>query len=180
VQCHEFLLISFSGREGSHHNFTGWIHSPIPSAVQLLLGVVGLLNGNKLKLQLILPEQKRIEVMKFFHDMPTAGHLGIEKTLEKVKESFYWPGMKDYIHDYCRQCYRCFSRMPKRQKNKAPLGSYLVGEPMEIIAIDILGPLPLTKSGNRFILVITDTFTKWTEAWHVMEEFHDFYPFLLW
>jgi hypothetical protein len=36
--------------------------------------------------------------------MPTAGHLGVEKTLEKVKESFYWPGMKDYIQDYCRQC----------------------------------------------------------------------------
>jgi hypothetical protein len=66
-------------------------------------------NGNKLKLQLILPEQKRIEVMTFFHDMPTAGHLGVEKTLEKVKESFYWPGMKDYIQDYCRQCDRCFA-----------------------------------------------------------------------
>ena len=78
--------------------------------------------------------------MKLFHDMPTAGHLGVEKTLEKVKESFYWPGMKDYIHDYCRQCDRCFSRKPKRQKNQAPLGSYLVGEPMERIAIDILGP----------------------------------------
>jgi hypothetical protein len=37
------ILISFSGHEGSHHNFTGRIHSPIPSAVQLLLGVVGLL-----------------------------------------------------------------------------------------------------------------------------------------
>lgn len=94
----------------------------------------------------------------------TDGHLGVEKTLEKIKESFYWPAMKDYIQDYCRQCDRCFSRKPNRQKNKAPLGSYLVGDPMERIAIDILGPLPLTKSGNRFILVITDTFTKWTEA----------------
>jgi len=72
--------------------------------------------------------------------------------------------MKDYIQDYCRQCDRCFARKPKRQKNKAPLGSYLVGEPMQRIAIDILGPLPLTKSGNRFILVITDMFTEWTEA----------------
>jgi hypothetical protein len=57
-----------------------------------------------------------------------------------------------------------FSRKPKRQKNKAPSGSFLTGEPMERIAIDILGPLPLTKRGNHFILVITDTLTKWTEA----------------
>jgi hypothetical protein len=71
--------------------------------------------------------------------------------LEKVKESFYWPGMKDYIQDYCRQCDRCFARKPKRQKNKAPLGSYLVGEPMERIAIDILGPLPSTKSANKVL-----------------------------
>jgi hypothetical protein len=54
---------------------------------------------NKLKLQLILPEQKRIEVMKFFHDMPTAGHLGDEKTLEKVKESFYNKVLYKYFSD---------------------------------------------------------------------------------
>lgn len=120
--------------------------------------------GQKPLYQLIIPDSKKEEIMKFYHDVPTAAHLGVEKTVQKVKESFYWPGMKDFIQNYCRQCDLCFARKPKSRKEKAPLGSYLVGEPMERIAIDILGPLPITKNRNRFILVITDMFTKWTEA----------------
>jgi cleavage and polyadenylation specificity factor subunit 1 len=40
----------------------------------------------------------------------------------------------------------------------------MVGEPFERIEIDIFGPLPLTKSGNKYILTMCDCFTKWTEA----------------
>ena len=31
-------------------------------------------------------------------------------------------------------------------------------------AMDIMGPLPPTRQGNRYILVIMDYFTKWPEA----------------
>ena len=116
------------------------------------------------KLQLILPKDKRNEVFKYCHDIPTAGHLGVEKTVAKVKEIFYWPSMKEHIENYCRECDQCFARKPKREHIRAPLVTYQAGEPMERIAMDILGPLPLTKQQNRYILVIMDTFTKWTEA----------------
>lgn len=36
---------------------------------------------------------------------------------------------------------------------------------MERLAMDILGPLPLTPRGNKFVLVVTDYFTKWTESY---------------
>ena len=35
---------------------------------------------------------------------------------------------------------------------------------MERVAMDILGPLPTAKQGNKYMLVIMDLFTKWTEA----------------
>ena len=52
----------------------------------------------------------------------------------------------------------------KKETNRAPLGTYISGEPMERVAVDICGPLLLTKQGNTYILVISDLFTKWTEA----------------
>ena len=37
-------------------------------------------------------------------------------------------------------------------------------EPLEFVAIDILGPLPKTAHGNRFLLVISDRFSKLTRT----------------
>ena len=39
------------------------------------------------------------------------------------------------------------------------------GNPMERVGIDILGPLPTTDRGNRFVLLAVDYFTRWPEAW---------------
>ena len=35
---------------------------------------------------------------------------------------------------------------------------------MELWAMDILGPLPMTARGNQYILVMSNHFTKWVEA----------------
>ena len=53
------------------------------------------------------------------------------------------------------------------KKRRALLKQYVVGPPMERIAIDILGPLPETSRTNKLILVVSDYFTKWTESYPI-------------
>ena len=43
------------------------------------------------------------------------------------------------------------------------------GSPLEMIAIDIVGPLPRTENGNEYIMVVTNYFTKWAEAYAVTD-----------
>ena len=45
------------------------------------------------------------------------------------------------------------------------MAQYNTGSPMERIAIDVLGPLPITETGNKYILIVADYFTKWVEAY---------------
>ncbi|CAG2239793.1 unnamed protein product [Mytilus edulis] len=121
------------------------------------------------KLQLLVPKSHQKTVFKYFHDVPSAGHLGPDKMLSRIQQLFYWPAMKSSITRYCKECDQCAARKSLK-RNKAPLGQYLVVEPMERVAIDILGPLPLTKRQNRYVLVLCDCFSKWTEAYAIPDQ----------
>ena len=47
---------------------------------------------------------------------------------------------------------------------------YVVGAPMERVGVDVLGPFPITESGNRYVLVAMDYFTKWPEVYVVPDQ----------
>ena len=65
------------------------------------------------------------------------------------------------------QCDLCASRKPSKNQKRASLKQYQVGEPLERIAIDILGPLPLSNNHNKYIMIVVDYFTKWAEAYAI-------------
>jgi hypothetical protein len=120
--------------------------------------------GRLVKYQLVTPRAFREEIMKALHDSVTGGHLGMFKTSEKLRERFYWPGWQTDVELWCRQCAGCAARKPPAAKPRAPMVIRASGYPLQRIAIDLLGPLPRTESGNKYIIVIADYFTKWTEA----------------
>ena len=62
------------------------------------------------------------------------------------------------LHDLCSE---------ERPTPHAPLQIMNVGSPMERVAIDITGPLPVSASGNRYILVAMDYFSKWPETYAI-------------
>ena len=126
------------------------------------------LETNEVRWQAIVPLSYRRLVLKFSHDIKTAGHLGIAKTYSKISQGYYWPGLRNDVKAYVNGCEFCARRKDPLKTKKAPMELVRSGFPMERIAIDILGELPVTEEGNRYILVIGDYFTKWTEC-HAMQ-----------
>ena len=115
--------------------------------------------------QLVLPESLKAEVLNSLHSGVAGGHLGEEKTLDRVRERFYWPGHTEDVHKWCRQCLQCAERKTPAPKNKAKLTSIHPGYPLQLVAMDILGPLPESPHKNSYVLVVSDYFTRWTEAY---------------
>jgi transposase InsO family protein len=116
------------------------------------------------RLQAVIPREGRRTVLEQYHDAKTAGHLGVRKTLSKVRQHYYWPGLKRDVRMYIAGCEHCAKRKKPTQKKRAPMQVVESGIPMERLATDILGELPETEDGNRYILVVGDYHTKWTEA----------------
>ena len=115
--------------------------------------------------QLVLPKACHPTVLRVGHDIPQAGHLGVEKTKARILKNYYWPGVFKDIAEYCRTCPECQKSGKRRSKDKAPFISVpTVDVPFRKVAIDIIGPLPRTKRGNHNALVSCDYATRYPEA----------------
>ena len=108
--------------------------------------------------------------MEDLHGGKVGGHLGQTKTLAKVRQRFYWYGMSADVRSYVRQCNVCASKKSPAKVRRGLLQQYPVGSPMQRVALDILGPLPETNQGNKYVLVVEDYFTKWVEAYAIPDE----------
>ncbi|GFV98854.1 transposon Tf2-6 polyprotein [Trichonephila clavipes] len=117
-----------------------------------------------LELRVYVPRSLHETIMKEFHDLPLAGHLGKRKTYLKMRDTCYFPYMRKYIFEYVSTCDRC---QKFNYKNALPAGrliSIVSNYPNEIVTLDLSGPYPASRPERyRFVLVITDHFTKWIE-----------------
>ena len=126
-------------------------------------------NGKQVEYKVVLPKKFRKIVLTELHESKTAGHLGVRKTKEKVQSIYYWVGLSQDVRAFVRLCSLC-TRRKSLKNRRSPLQQYMVGAPLERIAMDILGPLPITERGNKYILVIGDYFTKWVEAYPIPDQ----------
>ena len=112
----------------------------------------------------MLPEQCRQGVLQLAHTIPLAGHLGKDKTAQQILQRFYWPTLYKDVADYCRCCEIC-QKSSRYHGQRAPLIPLpVLSEPFKRTAMDIIGPLPRSRSGKRYVLVIYDYATKYPEA----------------
>ena len=116
-------------------------------------------------LQYCLPKHLWNEVIYRLHNSPTAGHVGIVRTVEEFRKRFYFPGFVEYFVQMIKNCLTCIQQ--KAISNKSlrtflqPLSS-LQSFPGDLLQIDIVGPLPSTL--YKYVLTGIDVFSKYLFA----------------
>ena len=110
--------------------------------------------------KVMVPETLQTFVMRQFHGLPISGHLGVKRTLRNIRLQFVWPGMETQVRRWIRGCLPCNRRKPARDMHQGNQRSITRGKPMELVAIDLVGPFKV-KGDSIYLMVMIDVFTKW-------------------
>ncbi|GFV85105.1 retrovirus-related Pol polyprotein from transposon 297 [Trichonephila clavipes] len=97
----------------------------------------------------VIPKHLRADILRHFHDAPTAGHLGFAKTYDRIRKRFYWPGMYRNVVRYVMHCRECQRRksVPQRPPGRlVPIPPAIA--PFHRIGIDLLGRFPKSAHGK--------------------------------
>ena len=117
-------------------------------------------------LQLVIPKSLTAVVIHGYHSDISGGHLGLEKTYAKIRSRYYWANSYKETADFVLKCDTCNRRMLR--KRQAELQDNIQPTyPFECIGIDTVGPYPMSKQGNCYLITIVDWFSSWIEAFPV-------------
>ena len=89
---------------------------------------------------------------------------GTLKTKERILRSYFWPGMDQDIQTHLKTCQKCQLRRTREQTKPALLSPLpQITQPNQRIHADLFGFLVVSGRGKKYILCITDAFTKYVE-----------------
>ena len=97
--------------------------------------------------KLVVPRERRRDVLRESHDDPTAGHARREKTHERVARLYFWPNL------YKQRCQVCQQTKAEQRPPAGLMGQRVVERPWQVVAGDITGPFVRSTSGYEYILV---------------------------
>ena len=119
--------------------------------------------------QLVVPRSLRDTMFNDCHHTTYGGHFGITHTYTKLQLHYFWPGMSDFVRDRISACHKCVARKSPVNRHH-PMGHVPVSGKFERVAMDLLDVSVLSAKGHKYILVVCDYFTKYTEAYPLKDK----------
>ncbi|CAK9820133.1 Transposon Ty3-G Gag-Pol polyprotein [Anthophora plagiata] len=114
-------------------------------------------DGSELKF--VLPATVRGKMLQLYHDQ--MGHYGVEKTLQRLRQDFWFPGMRKFTKQYVAVCLQCCYNKSKGGKTEGELHvDECIPIPFATLHIDHLGLFPKSKRQNNHLIVAVDAFSK--------------------
>ena len=137
------------------------INCRIYSGILFVLRIIKRVDEEDRFLVFYVPDSLMRDAFKTMHEDIIAGHKGSERTLKLFSRNFYNRREKPLIDSLVQTCELCIKS--KGLTKPVPIKTFPIpSRPFHTIVSDIIGPLPITEKGNRFILTFRDYVTRYT------------------
>ena len=121
---------------------------------------------NKEVQRILVPNNAKLrdEIFRFSHMHPSAGHFGTQATAARAALKFYWPGMASMLKQQVKRCDTCLAKIQQVNLKSGQHQPRKHGFPGEVLYIDLVGPMPETPEGMKYIVTMQDGFSRYCTA----------------
>ena len=121
---------------------------------------------NKEVQRILVPNNAKLreEIFRFSHMHPSAGHFGTQATSARAALKFYWPGMASELKHQVKKCDTCLAKIQQVNLKGGQHKPRKHGFPGECLYIDLVGPMPETPDGMKYIVTMQDGFSRYCTA----------------
>jgi hypothetical protein len=114
--------------------------------------------------QIVVPPSLRPRVLHLEHLPRVAGHQVVTRMFRSLRRHYFWEHMASDVANTVKNCTVCAKTRIYELNWTIFLKLFPASETLEYVEVDVLGPLPKTEHGNRFLLVMTGRFSKLTRT----------------
>lgn len=115
--------------------------------------------------QIVLPDVMFKTIIELYHDSLMGGHSGIQDTLDRVREHYFFKKMGKKVADYIRSCLECQNRKQTKILTRSGITAFRKpSSSFQVWKIDLYRPLPLSRQGSKYIFTAVDLFNKYIYA----------------
>jgi transposase InsO family protein len=109
----------------------------------------------------VIPSDQRRQILKETHSSPTCPHLGQFKTVQRLKQHYYWPGMGTDAKEFIASCKVCLLNKNPNYITKAPMSSHPIPtRKMEVLCVDFAVELVRSRNQNTCFFMCVDLLTR--------------------
>ena len=102
----------------------------------------------RLALSLLCRMCCRVDCLTLYTSGPLAARLGAERTLQQLRQYYYWPGTQRNVYTWTSPCSLCQKSKPAPSRAHGHLQKVITGAPLDVVAADILSGLPTASDGS--------------------------------
>ncbi|KAJ8888058.1 hypothetical protein PR048_007544 [Dryococelus australis] len=116
---------------------------------------------------LYVPKQMCEQIAPYAHSSKFAGHPGATQTAKNLFEHFHLQEVTKDVHKHVKECMPCNQFKSIGASGITEQQPRVPTEPYKMVSLDLMDSYPCIPTGERFILVVSDSFSRWTEAYPV-------------
>ncbi|XP_051499625.1 gypsy retrotransposon integrase-like protein 1 isoform X2 [Apus apus] len=108
----------------------------------------------------IVSDEEKKKVLEKCHKNAAGTHHGISRTLTLVESNYYWTSITNDVKQWVHACQHC--QVVKNTTTTAPkTNPFKAEDPWTAVNIDLMGPFNVTNRSHKYIIIMTDLFTRW-------------------